>query len=237
MTGKFYGVGVGPGDPELLTIKAVKILKKADIVVSPITKNNKKSVAFEIAKNYLSEDIEFLNLLFPMTYNQDELDKKWFENAQIISKEVADGKNVVFLTLGDPMLYSTYMYLLPHLNKLNIKAETICGVNSFSMLAARTNIPLVAGDEKLAIVPLRRNCEDLDDILDKFDNIIVMKPSHDNKLLAQKLEERGLTKNFLLISKCGMDEENISYDIEDLKKDELPYLSTVIIKKRGILHE
>lgn len=234
MKGRFYGIGVGPGDPELLTLKAVRILENIDIVISPETKKGKGSIALDIAKDYLRDDVEKLNLIFPMTYDQEILNDKWRENGEIINSKLEEGKNIAFLTLGDPMVFSTYMYLIPHLREKDVEIETIPGITSFCAVASRAEVPLSAGEESLSILPLRKDCESLDEVLDSFDNIVVMKPSHDNKLLGEKLIERGYDNKFVLVSKCGTNEEEISYDVDRLKNNDVPYLSTVIIKKRGI---
>lgn len=234
MVGKFYGIGVGPGDPELITVKAVNVLKNIDVVVCPEGKKDTESIAFNIAKDYVSDDIQTLKLHFPMTYNKNVLSEKWKENAKIISHMLHEGKNIAFLTLGDPSVYSTYMYLLPFLRQYNIEIETIPGITSFCASASRVNIPLASGDETLCILPLRRGLDGLDEILDNFDNIVIMKPSHDNKRLANKINERNLNDKFVMISKCSNNEEEISHSIDRLKDKQVPYLSTVIIKKGGI---
>ena len=234
MIGKFYGIGVGPGDPELITVKAVNILKNIDVIVCPEGKKDTKSIALNIAKDYLSDDIQILKLHFPMTYNENTLNEKWKENAQIIADVLHSGKNIAFLTLGDPSVYSTYMYLLPYLRQSNIEVETIPGITSFCASASKVNIPLTSADETLCILPLRKGLDGLDEILDSFDNIVIMKPSHDNKTLADKISERKLDDKFVMISKCSNNEEEISYSIDRLRDQQVPYLSTVIIKKGGI---
>ncbi len=235
MKGKLYGIGLGPGDPDLVTLKAIKTLEKVDVVICPQSKGDKESIAFNIANVYLKEDVEVITLHFPMIYDEKELQEKWAENANIINKILISGKDVGFLMIGDPTIYSTYMYIVPLVKELGNEVETIPGVTSFCASAARINNPLAKADETFSVVPLRRNMKNLDKILSSHDNIIIMKPSYNNKALAQMLIEMKLEKNFALISKCGVDEENISYDIEDLKSDKLPYMSIVIIKKGGLI--
>ncbi|WP_425446721.1 precorrin-2 C(20)-methyltransferase [Dethiothermospora halolimnae] len=232
MKGKFYGIGVGPGDPELITIKAVNTLKKVDMVICPEAKKEKGSIAFNIGKNYLKEDMEILYLTFPMTHDDKVLEKKWKENSKIILKHLNKGKHIAFLTIGDPMVYSTYMYLLPYLKEENVDIETIPGITSFCAVASRTNTPLASKGETLCILPLMKDSKKLDTVLDECDNIVVMKPSHDSKLLAKKLVEKGYQDNFILVSKCGTEEEEIITDIERLKNDKIHYLSTSIIKNK-----
>ncbi len=235
MRGKLYGIGLGPGDPELVTLKAVEVLKRLDKVVCPQSRGDKKSIAFDIAKAYLKEDAEVINLSFPMVYDKEKLKEKWGENANIINEILLSGKNVGFLTIGDPTVYSTYMYLVPLIKELGNEVETIPGITSFCASAARINNPLAKGKETFAVIPLEGNVENIDGILNFCDNIVIMKPSSDSKILAQKLIEMGLEKNFALISKCGTKEEYISYDIKDLQLEKVPYMSIVIIKKEGLI--
>ncbi|MBS4538573.1 precorrin-2 C(20)-methyltransferase [Clostridium sp. D2Q-11] len=237
MAGKFYGIGVGPGDPELLTIKATKILKTIDIVICPESKKGQGSIALNIAKDYLPVNVEILYLNFPMTYDEEILNKAWSDNANTIYTLLNNDKNIGFLTLGDPMIYSTYMYLIPHLKLKHISIETIPGITSFSALASRVNIPLTSGEETLGIIPLRKNIEGLEKALENFDNLIIMKPSNEHEQLGETLKNKNLENNFVLVSKCGTVEEKISYDIRDLTDKKVPYLSTLVIKNRGLKYE
>ncbi|WP_202707173.1 precorrin-2 C(20)-methyltransferase [Sporosalibacterium faouarense] len=232
--GKFYGIGVGPGDPELITIKAIKTLGNMDMVICPEAKKDKGSIAFSIAKEYLKENIELLYLTFPMTHDKEVLKEKWRENALIIKEQLNNGKNIGFITIGDPMVFSTYMYLLPHLKKEGIEIETIPGITSFCAVASKVNIPLSAGDETLGILPLMKDCNNLDKMLDDYDNLIIMKASHNSAKMADKLEEKGYRDKFVMVSRCGTDKEEIAYDIDRLKEEKVHYLSTLIVKKKGI---
>lgn len=110
MAGTFYGIGVGPGDPELLTMKAIKAIEKADVLIAPKTEKKDGSVALSIAKPYLKDDIEIVYQVFPMVVNFETTDA-WQKNKEEILALLQAGKNVVFLTLGDPMFYSTYIYV------------------------------------------------------------------------------------------------------------------------------
>ena len=152
MSGKFYGIGVGPGDPELITMKAVKIFKSADVVAVPESSKEKGSVALDIARPYLRDGVEMLTLTFPMIRDVAAKQRIREENAQKVLAKIQQGKTIAFLTLGDPMLYSTYIYLLENLLSLSIDIETIPGIYSFSAISNRLNMPLVKGDEKLAVI-------------------------------------------------------------------------------------
>lgn len=232
MKGKFYGIGVGPGDPKLLTIKAVDIIKNVDVLICPEGKKGKGSIAYEIVKEYIEDNAEIINLNFPMVYKEGELKNQWMKNIQIIYDKLVDGKDVGFITLGDPMLYSTYMYILPDIKKKGIEVQTIPGITSFCASASRANTPLAMGDEILTIFPLRKNGEKLEEIMNDFDNLVVMKPSNQNEKLAEYIEKRRLEDNFILVSNCGTNKENITDDINSIKEG-VPYLSTMIIKGRN----
>ena len=155
---KFYGIGVGVGDKENITLKAVKRLGEVDVIILPEAKSGEGSTAFEIIKNYVKKDIEQVFLEFPMI--KDVEARKIFRknNADKINKLLSEGKNVAFLTIGDPMTYSTYTYVLEHISD-DVEVETIAGITSFNSIAARLNIPLMVGDEDLKVVSVNRKTD------------------------------------------------------------------------------
>jgi len=234
MKGLVYGIGVGPGDPELISIKAINVIKNIDVVICPEAKKGSKSIAFEIAKPYMKEDTEVVTMFFPMVYDKETLNKKWNENAEIIEKFVLQGKNVAFVTLGDPAIYSTYMYMVPYLKSKNIEVVTIPGITSFCSVAAELNIPICLWEETFSVVPLQKDCETARRALESNDNVIIMKPSHANRELAEILIEMGLENNFAMITKSSTDKQNIIRDINVLKNEKVPYMSTIIVKRKGI---
>ena len=136
MAGTFYGIGVGPGDPELLTMKAIKAIENADVLIAPKTEKKDGSVALSIAKPYLKKDIEIVYQVFPMVVNFETTDA-WQKNKEEILSLLQSGKNVVFLTLGDPMFYSTYIYVYRLLAaEKDINIETIPGVPAFCAIGS-----------------------------------------------------------------------------------------------------
>ena len=234
MPGKFIGIGVGPGDEDLITIKAVNTLKEVDIIVCPESKMKQGSIAYNTAEKYISQATEKLYLEFPMIHDKAKLNEKWNENADIIGEKIKENKNVAFLTLGDPTVFSTYMYLVPLLKMRGIEVETIPGITSFCAVASKVSVPLTTWEETLAIVPLKKGCQSAIEALDNFDNVVIMKPSHDSKKLGEELIKRGLEDKFILISKCSTDEEKIVTDINQILEDDIPYLSTMIVKRKGL---
>ena len=228
MTGKLYGIGTGPGDPELITVKAVRILGSADVVIVPESGSDKGSIALEIAKDYINGKAEILTLTFPMIHDESEKRANRLENSQVIRDLVESGKTVVFLTLGDPMLYSTYIYILEHLVHSGIEIETVPGVTSFCASAAAGNMPLAKQNEELRIVPLSKDT-DIAGHLKDGDNIVFMKVSSDSTRLADELIKAEGIVECLISSKCGRDEEFINHDLNRLYEG-VPYMTTVMVK-------
>jgi len=162
MNNKFYGIGVGVGDPEEITIKAINTLKKLDVVILPEAKKDDGSVAYEIAKQYMKE---------------------------VVQKLLDEGKNVGFLTIGDTMTYSTYVYILEHLPEKYL-VETVPGVSSFVDMASRFNFPLMIGDETLKVVSLNKKTN-IEFELENNDNIVFMKVSSDIPYFTTLIVKKG----------------------------------------------
>ena len=228
--GKFYGIGVGVGDPENITVKATKRLHEVDVIVLPEAKSGEGSTAFNIVKEYLKPDVEQMFLEFPMI--KDVEARKVFRknNAAKISEELKKGKNVAFLTIGDPMTYSTYTYVLEHISD-DVEVETIAGITSFNSIAARLNIPLMVGDEDLKIVSVSRKT-DVHKEIENNQNLVLMKISRDFEKIKKAIIETGNKENIVIVSNCGKENEEIITDIENVES--VHYFSTLILKKQGI---
>ncbi len=228
--GKFYGIGVGVGDVENITLKAIKRLGEVDIIILPEAKSGEGSTAFEIVKNYVKKDVEQLFMEFPMI--KDVEARKIFRknNADTINKLLSEGKNVAFLTIGDPMTYSTFTYVLEHITD-DVEVETIAGITSFNSIAARLNIPLVIGDEDLKIISVNKKTDIYREI-ENNDNIVFMKISRNLERLKEAVKNTGNTKNVVIVSNCGKENEEIITDIENVES--VHYFSTLILKKQGI---
>jgi precorrin-2/cobalt-factor-2 C20-methyltransferase len=228
MKGIFYGIGVGPGDPELLTIKASKVLGEMDVIAVPESKKEAGSVALDIARPYLKHGVKTITLTFPMI--RDELAKAEIRrnNAIRISSEIEAGHNVAFLTLGDPMLYSTYIYLLENMVESGIEIVSIPGIYSFSAISNLLNLPLVKGDESLAVIS-EFDPEEWTK-LQSFQTIVCMKVSAYSQPLFETLQTSPRRK-FLMVTNAGKDSQVVSLDMSDLQK-EVPYFTTVILSKQ-----
>ncbi|MFW6006409.1 MAG: precorrin-2 C(20)-methyltransferase [Halanaerobiales bacterium] len=234
MTKKLYGIGVGPGDPELLTIKAKKILEKVDIIYTPISSKGKESRALGIITDIINrENTRIEKLLFPMSKNKNVKEKYWQKNSKKINSDLDRVEEVAYITIGDPLFYSTYIYILDNIKKQfpEINIETIPGITSISAGAARFNIPLAQKKEKLMILPDIPDIIRLKNIIEEFDNIVILKVSRNYEKLIELLEEFNLKDNFVFISECGYPQEFITCDIEELKNNKIEYLSLVICKQ------
>lgn len=234
MKGKLYGIGVGPGDPELMTIKAKRILEGIDYIAIPKTSAEKTSQALSIAEGVLENKKELLELVFPMSYDESVLEKSWSVAMIQVREKLDAGKDVAFITLGDPTVYSTYIYLHKVLKHEGYETEIIPGITSFCASAARAGVSLGENKETIAVVPSAYECENLEDILDSFDNIVFMKVSKNLEELKKKLKEKGLLDRAVLVSKCGLKDEVIEFDLDKPEGDKLSYFTTMIIKKSGV---
>lgn len=228
--GKFYGIGVGVGDPENITIKATKKLHEVDVLILPEAKSGEGSTAFNIVKEYVKENIEQIFLEFPMVRDVEARKQFRKNNAEIIKAELEKGKNVAFLTIGDPMTYSTYTYVLEHMED-DVEVETIAGITSYQSIAARLNVPLMIGDEELKIISLNKNT-DIKTEIENNSNVVFMKISRNLEKLKEVLTETGNINNVLIVSDCGKESEVIYVGLENV--EEVPYFSTMILKKNGI---
>lgn len=233
MTNKFYGIGVGVGDPEQLTIKAVNALKKLDVIIVPEAKKAEGSTAYNIAKEYLKSDVEIVFMEFSMLKNPLDRVEGRKANTRVVENLLEQGKNVGFLTIGDSMTYSTYVYLLENMqDKYKSQVETIPGISSFADMASRFNFPIVMGDESLKIVSINDNTN-IEKELQESENIVFMKVSRNFDKLKEALIKTNNMNNIIMVSNSGKESEEVFYDISNLTKEDIPYFTTMIFKKGG----
>ena len=232
--GKLYGIGVGPGDPELLTLKAKRILKTVDYIAIPKTASDRDSVALSIVEGVLETKKDVIELLFPMSFDSEILESSWSKSVSEVKALLDDGRDVAFITLGDPTVYSTYIYIHKEIKNLGYDTEIIPGITSFCASAARLGISLAENRESFAVVPSAYECENLETILENFDNVVLMKVSRNISGLKDKLAEMGLADKVVLVSKCGFEDEMIEYDLEKASGNKLSYFTTMIVKRKGI---
>lgn len=231
--GKLYGVGIGPGDPELVTLKAKKILEKVDTIFAPKGSQDSSSLAREIVEAVVTKEKNFIELTFPMTADKAILNKYWKAAAYRIAKEINKGREAAFVTIGDPFIYSTYVYLLKTLKQdfADIDVETVPGISAFNAAASKANFTLVEGSERLAVTAVTRDLKGLKEILTGFDTVVLMKVGSKLDKVISLLKELGLAQNAVLISRVGHKEERIIHNLTSLKDKKIGYLSVILVKK------
>ncbi|OQY42913.1 MAG: precorrin-2 C(20)-methyltransferase [Fusobacteriia bacterium 4572_74] len=229
---KLYGIGVGVGDPEMLTMKAVRALGESDVVILPRANTKNYSTAFEIAKGYMKEDIEKVFLDFTTVDNDKIREDDRLEYSKIVNKLVKEGKNIAFITIGDPMTLSTFVYAMELLED-KIEVESIPGITSFASITSRLRTPLLMGDETLKVIPIAKET-DLVKEIESADNLVFMKVTRNLERLKEAFKETGNMDNVVLISNCGKDSEKIYYDLENITRDDISYFTTILLKKGGV---
>ena len=229
--GTFYGIGVGPGDPELLTVKAINALKKIDVLIAPKTEKKSDSVALSIAQPYLKPNVEIIYQTFPMVKDFAEETETFEANKEEILNELRGGKNVGFATLGDPMFFSTYIYIFRLLKPSGVKIITIPGVPAFLAIAAQIGRPLAYGNDILTIIPATAELDAIKNFLDKADATVLMKVYKNFPEVVDELKAHGMIDEAVLVSRCGLDDEKIITDVAAHKDEHLNYLSTILTRR------
>ena len=223
--GILYGVSVGPGDPELLTCKAVRVIREADVVAVPNI-GHKRQTAYAICEAYL-EGKELLDCSTPMAKDRSVVQAAYAKIADDLCALLEAGKSVAYLCLGDIGIYSTYIYVHDIVVARGYDAEIIPGVTSFSACAARLGMALCEGSERLLLVPVMAS--DVDDVLDVPANKVFMKSGSAVHELRDKLAARGQLQGASMVANCGLPDEKVFTHLADID-DSGDYFSVVIVK-------
>ncbi len=219
---KLYGVGVGPGDSELMTLKAVRILESADTVAVPVTGSTR--TAFDIAKEYIDKN-KVMECFIPMTRDKTALDAAYGKVIKDIEEQLSAGKSVAFITLGDPAVYSTYTRIGAAVAKDGFETEMIPAVTSFCAAAAKFNMPLCEGSKPLFVIPAE--CADISNLLKLDGKKAIMKAGGRLGEIKELLAENGLLDTAKMAEKCGMDGEMLYNDLSAADENK-SYFSVII---------
>jgi precorrin-2/cobalt-factor-2 C20-methyltransferase len=194
---KLFCVGCGPGDPELLTVRAVNLIKNAEVIFAPTAREGKPSIALSVVEQYIDRPTKTVSLVFPMVKDRESLRDYWKRNADEIAGAVRSGKKVVYLTVGDPALYSTWIYIHRELKKSygDIEVEIVPGVASMFAIAARAKISLAEGDETVAVVPACYNMERVKKTANACDTVIFLKDGRYFDSVIEMLAQAGFPDN------------------------------------------
>lgn len=235
MSGTLYAIGVGPGDPELLTLKAARILREVSCVCVPKGREEGSSLALSIVEQAVDlGGKEIIEAYFPMRKTKDssELDAKWDETVGTVLGVLDKDIDLAFITIGDPTVYSTFFYLYDRLLELRpgLSIELIPGVSSITASAARAGVSLSLADEKVAVIPATY-ADSLKEVLESFDTVVLMKVYKVFGKIVQALENAQLADKAVYVSRAGMPDERIIRNIREVREGDLNYFSIVIARK------
>lgn len=231
--GKLYGVSVGAGDPQLMTLKAVSIIEKCGVIAVPRT-NAESSLALSIAEQAVDlSGKRKLYFDFPMTTDRDELEKNYSAIADKLCGEL-ENNDAAFLTLGDISVYSTFSHIGSLVEKRGFEVEICAGVTSFSAAAALLREPLCLGDEELHIIPY--SCGDIEKALELSGTKVIMKAGRRAEKLIDLIKAKGLSEHTMIVADCGLADEKVYHSVDSVKS-ELGYFTLFIVTDRENFHE
>lgn len=228
MKGKLYGIGVGPGDPELMTLKAKRLIEECDIVAVPVKKEGEESVALNIARGAASVPEEKVRrILFTMNKDKAKREECRQAAAEAIMEYLDAGQSVAMPVLGDVGIYSTYSYVHKKLIQAGYEVQMISGIPSFCAGASKANISIVEGNEGFGVIPSLKGIDQVKKSMGVFDNLVIMKVGSHVKEVYDILKAEGKEDNAIIISNVGMEGEYVGPLLPDR---EYGYFTTMIIK-------
>lgn len=231
--GAFYGVGVGPGDPELLTVRAQRLLENVAVVCYTQLDNGAPSFALDVVRQLLPGSTERLPIIIPGD-NSPVKHETWHEAATRIGDRLREGQDVAFITEGDPMLYSEFPHLIQHVQAEGIdglNVEVVPGVPSVMAAAASSGVPLVTQGQRLAILPEVYGIDDLREASTNYDTIVLMDIDQNLMRALAQLEGLGLSGHAIYVRQASTASERVIHDISKLTPEDLDYFSLLIIKR------
>ncbi len=236
-TGTLFGIGVGPGDSDLITVKGAKILSECRYVFVPKSREDAESVAMNIAAKHVNPQAKIHQILFPMTTDRSELQARWAESARAVAEVLETGADACFLTLGDTFLYSTYIYMLQALRdripQLNV--VTIPGITAFSAAAALAEFPIGKAKEPVTIVPTADDLDSVKNALSAGGTVILMKIGNRLDRILDILEEKGMLEQGVFVSHAGMGNQRVETNLRKLRGEgpEKGYLSILLVRAKS----
>ncbi|MDJ0666470.1 MAG: precorrin-2 C(20)-methyltransferase [Desulfobacterales bacterium] len=231
--GTLYGIGVGPGDPDLLTVKAIHVLQKVDIVYTAASTKNDYSLAVNIARAHIPAETEIRTLAFPMTKDRHATHQAWEANARTIAAVTAAGRQAAFLTLGDPLTFSTFGYILKYMRRLfpDLPVVTVPGITAYQASAAALNMPLVEGEQSLLVVSGAYGGNRLAGQIEKPDTVVFMKAYRNVNGICAALENADMLAHSAGVVRCSLPEQEIVADVKTLESRSPNYWTLIIARK------
>ncbi|MEF2967352.1 precorrin-2 C(20)-methyltransferase [Paenibacillus sp. M1] len=232
--GTLYGVGVGPGDPELVTLKAYRLLKECPVIAYPAAQKGGKSYAQEIADIHVNAvEKNMLGLVFPMTKDPVLLENGWHRTVEQCWDELRQGKDIAFVTEGDPNLYSTFIHLARLMRELHptVPVVSVPGISSVLGAAASLARPLAEGDQRVGIIPATPDRKALKEALLHHDTVVFLKVAKVLELVLDVLDELGFGGKASVVTQATSSQEMVWLDARELRGAELAYLSLMVVSK------
>ena len=242
--GVLYGIGVGPGDPELLTLKGLRVLAQVPVIFYPASTDRAEGFALDIlrrvfevepgrsalANQPLAERLRPLVTTMPRGANVDR--PHWDEAAVTVGQVLQRGQDAAFITEGDPLLYSTFMHLRVALAEHCPEApvEVIPGISSVTAAAARALFPLAGMDERVGVIPATYDPDVLVRMLDTCDTVVLLKVSRVLDRVLDILEARGLFPHTVFVERCGTPDERVVHDLISLRGQRVSYFSLLLVR-------
>lgn len=229
-----YAVGVGPGDPELLTRKAERVLRRADVVLAPVSNPADASVAFETVREFIDEARqEIIVHQFPMTSDKSRLVPAWREAAALIADRLSTGRDVAFITIGDPLLYSTFIYLLRIFRESypQVMVEIVPGISSINTAAAVAGVPLAEAEEKIVVIPATAGIEAIAAALASHETVVLLKVKPLYAEILELLRQTGRSESSVFVERVGSARQTVLTTIDAMADHTPDYLSLMIIRK------
>lgn len=216
--GTLYGIGVGPGSPDLLTLRAVKILQSVEIILAAASPKNDDSLALSIAAPHLPVNSEVVRLDFPMTRDKAVLRQAWESNAQKVAVLLSAGKDAAFLTLGDPLIYSTFGYLMRTLASIipGLRIEIVPGITSYQEAAARTRTVLCEGEESLLLLSGIADGRKLEQLLGECDGAVILKTYRNVEAIRDAVRNAGRGEKCVFATRLGLEAEETGHGLEGI---------------------
>ncbi len=236
MSAVLYGVGVGPGAPDLLTLRAQRVLREVPVLALPRSNDHTPSMAWKIARPVVGDvpGQERLFLTLPMSKDPARLRPAWDAACDAIGARLDAGKSVAFVTEGDPSLFSTFIYLgkEAHRRWPHVRVEIVPGVSSLAAVPAAAGVPLADGQERIAIVPANYGLSDLCDVLRSFDTVVLMKIGHEMPNVMAALEATGLVDKAVFVSRASMEDQQIERDLRAVGNRHGDCFAMVVVAKK-----
>ena len=231
--GKLWGVSVGPGDDEWLTLKGLRVLQTVDVVACPQNRQGQPGMAYNIVKSHLRPEQTILPLDLPFVRDPVQLQQAWTAAGETLVPLLAQGQDIVFITEGDASLYSTFSYVAQSVNRLapDVEITTVPGVCSPLAAMAALNRPLSLGAEKIVILPALYDVSELTHALEWAEVVVLMKVASVYSQVWQTLKIAGLLENASLVERVGSSEEKRYPSLVDLADHKPPYFSILIVRR------